>query len=62
MNDKKEKTAVGKLRDRYFLIKKSITPSTKLKEMLEEDKKSEQSENLNKKVARPYNPRNEADV
>jgi hypothetical protein len=62
MNDKKEKTAVEKLRDRYFSIKKSIVPSTKLKEMFEKDKKSEQNENPNKKVARPYNPRNEADV
>ena len=61
INDEKEKTAVAKLRDRYYSIKKSIQPSEKLKEILEKDKHSEQ-EDSNKNAARPYNPRHEADI
>ena len=61
-NDKKENTAVAKLRDRYYAIKKSIKPSEKLKEMFEKDKQSEQKENSDKKVARPHRPNNEADI
>ena len=57
-----KKTAVAKLRDRYYSIKNSIKPSEKLKEILEKDKQSERKDDENKKVARSYSPGSEADV
>ena len=60
--NEKGKTAVSKLRDRFNAIKNSIKPSDKLKDVLKKDKQPEQKDESDKKVARPYNPRNEADL
>jgi hypothetical protein len=59
-NENKEKTAVAKLRERYYEIKRSIKPSEKLKDALKKERQpAEEKEDSNKKVARPHN---EADL
>ncbi len=45
-NEPKEKTAVAKLRERFYEIKKSIKPSEKLKELLRQEPKKDEAVRL----------------
>ena len=53
-----KKTAVAKLRERFFEIKQMIKPSEKLKGLLRIEPKSEEDflEKSNKKIARSRTP------
>lgn len=59
-----EKTAVAKLREKFFEIKNSIRPSEELKEILKKksEKKVDSDEDANKKVAHTRTPKNEAGI
>ena len=59
-----EKSAVQKLRDKYFERRRNrIPPSEKIKEAFRKDKeRSERKNEPEKKIARPSDRPNEADI
>lgn len=63
-NNLTKATAVAKLRERYYELKKNRKPSEKLKELLRQEPKQDnvEVEEENKKVAHPRSPHNEINL